>query len=73
MAKMTRSEALARQRNYRSSQFRKNTIYVDKDTGEVFAQDDHLREIMEGRVYYNTVLDGFTAKPIPGITVRSRM
>ena len=63
-----KSEALGRQRNYKSDAFKRNTAYVFPD-GEVFARDDHIREIVEHRLYFSVRLDRWLGRAEPGITV----
>ncbi len=69
--KRSRREELQRQerRNSRAN-LRKNTVIVTRD-GEVFAQDDHLCEMVEGALYFSVPLGRWLARsPGPGVVLR---
>ena len=51
-------------------QLAKNTAYITED-GEVFCDDDHIREIVESELYFNTALGRFWAHQVSGVTIRS--
>jgi hypothetical protein len=65
---VSKQHALGRQRNYKATQFRKNTATVYAD-GEVFAQDEHLQDIVESRLYFSVLQDRWLAHSVPGATI----
>lgn len=68
----SRREELEKQakRNSKYQTWPMNTATVDSQTGEVFARDDHVRELVEERLYYSPKKEGWLVRAIRGITVR---
>ena len=56
---------------YRTAQLPKNVVLVDITDGTAMVRnDDHLREIAEGNVYYVPANDVWLPRPVRGATVK---